>query len=223
MNLPAAVFFDLDGTLADTETAWRKAEEELCAQAGVAPSNDLLEHLVGVDMDSAARLLIDYTGLKWSVERINAYLLDRVNASLEQGVVWQPGMRELLTFLNTSQVKCGLVTSSPLSMARVVIDHLPKGSFDVIVTGDDVDSPKPHPEPYVRAAGLVGAQARDCIALEDSPTGVKSAMSAGCITVAIPHMVQVPAVKGLSRIPSARYLTAPVMEALMSGSTINNI
>ena len=64
-------------------------------------------------------------------------------------------------------------------------------SFDAVVPGDEVDNGKPHPEPYLTAAALLGAHPSDCLALEDSPTGVTAALAAGCRVVAIPHVAEV--------------------------------
>ena len=79
-----------------------------------------------------------------------------------------------------------LVTMSWRSLATAVVEALPEGTFAAVVTGDEVEHGKPHPEPYHAAARMLGVEARDCIAIEDSPTGVRSAVAAGVPTIAVP-------------------------------------
>ena len=64
--------------------------------------------------------------------------------------------------------------------------------FTVIVAGDHITNSKPHPEPYLRAAELIGVPPAECLAIEDSPTGVRSAVAAGCVVVAVPHIAPIP-------------------------------
>ena len=78
-------------------------------------------------------------------------------------------------------------------LADAVVAHLPPGTFTRTVVGDEVPRGKPHPDPYLAAAAAVGADPRDCVALEDSPNGARAARAAGCVVVGIPHVVDVPA------------------------------
>jgi len=84
-------------------------------------------------------------------------------------------------------------------LAGAVVEACPPGSFDVVVTGDRVTHGKPHPEPYETAVRDLGVEAGECVAIEDSPTGVRSAVAAGVPTLAVPHVVEVPAVEGAVR------------------------
>ena len=93
------------------------------------------------------------------------------------------------------------------SLADAVVDALPAGAFAAVVTGDEVDHGKPHPEPYRTGARLLGAAPEDCVAIEDSPTGVRSAVSAGVPTIAVPHVVTVPAMPGAVHLDSLVGLT----------------
>ncbi len=74
-------------------------------------------------------------------------------------------------------------------LADAVIGAAPVGSFAASITGDEVTSGKPDPEPYRAAAAALGVDPADCIAIEDSPTGVASALAAGCATLGVPHVV----------------------------------
>jgi beta-phosphoglucomutase-like phosphatase (HAD superfamily) len=76
--------------------------------------------------------------------------------------------------------------------ADQVVECLPSGSFRVSVTGDEVSRGKPHPDPYLLAAERLGVDARECVAIEDSPTGVRSALAAGCRVLGVPHVIEIP-------------------------------
>ena len=95
-----------------------------------------------------------------------------------------------------------MVTMSWRRLADAIVAELPRGSFAAIIVGDEVRQGKPHPEPYLAAARAPGSLTRDCVALEDSPTGVRSATSAGCQVIAIPHIVDVPPSRHLRRVDS---------------------
>ena len=101
-------------------------------------------------------------------------------------------------------------------LAEAVVGGLPEGTFGAVVTGDEVREGKPHPEPYLRAADLLGVDPRRCVAVEDSPTGVASAAAAGCVTVAVEGVVDVPPAPGLIRIGSLRDLTADRLEEMVA-------
>jgi HAD superfamily hydrolase (TIGR01509 family) len=119
-------------------------------------------------------------------------LLDRVVAQLRIEVPWRPGARELLAAVNNAGIPTALVTMSWKRFADQVVECLPSGSFRVSVTGDEVTRGKPHPDPYLLAAERLGVDARDCVAIEDSPTGVRSALAAGCRVLGVPHVIEIP-------------------------------
>ena len=87
-------------------------------------------------------------------------------------------------------------------LADAVIASAPPGSFVASITGDEVSNGKPHPEPYLAAAAALGVAPADCVAIEDSPTGVASALGAGCATLGVPHVVPVAAAPGLTLVDS---------------------
>ncbi len=98
--------------------------------------------------------------------------------------------------LRKKKVKTALVTMSMHRMAKQVVDAIGFDCFDVIVAGDDVRQGKPHPEPYLKAAELLGVDPHDCIAFEDSLTGLRSAEAAGTKAVGIKNIVEIPAQPG---------------------------
>lgn len=198
--LPAAVLWDMDGTLVDTEPYWIEAEHELVAAHGGVWNDEFAHQLVGNALEVSAQLIIDRSGIALSVPEIIDALLERVIAQVRVRVPWRPGARELLLELGALGVPSLLVTMSWRSLADTVVGNLPEGAFTALVTGDEVSHGKPHPEPYLAAARLVDVDPGHCVAIEDSPTGVRSATAAGVPTIAIPHVVPVPAIEGAVRI-----------------------
>ncbi|WP_246205160.1 HAD family hydrolase [Agromyces salentinus] len=186
---PAAALWDMDGTLVDTEPYWMAAEEELVGSFGGTWTHEDALQLVGSGLWESAKIFQDL-GVELDADAIVAWLTERVRQQLHEfGVPWRPGARELLLALREASVPTALVTMSVRAMADDVIKEIPFHAFDAIVTGDSVTNPKPHPEPYLTAAGELGVDIADCVAFEDSPTGVASAAAAGAITVGIPNIV----------------------------------
>lgn len=187
--LPAAVLWDMDGTLVDTEPYWIECELELVAAHGGTWSVEQAHSLVGSDLAVSGRRIAEEAGLALAPERIIDELLAGVIARIADAVPWRPGARELLAGLRQDGVPTALVTMSFRNLADAVLSRLPAGSFDASVTGDEVSRGKPDPEPYLAAARRLGVRAADCVAIEDSPTGVTSALAAGTAVVAVQHLV----------------------------------
>ena len=208
-DLPAAVLWDMDGTMVDTEPYWMAEQRALVDRYGGGWTQEHANQLIGCDlMDSAAYILahspIDLT----PVEIVNE-LLAGVVVRVTEHVPWRPGARELLASLGVSGVPCALVTMSWESLATAVVKNLPKGSFSAVITGDVVSHGKPHPEPYLAAARLLGVDLGACIAIEDSPPGVASAVAAGIPTIAVPHHVEVPETAGSVQISTLAGVNPP--------------
>jgi HAD superfamily hydrolase (TIGR01509 family) len=214
---PAAVLWDMDGTLVDTEPYWIEAEHELVAAHGGVWNDEFAHQLVGNALEVSAQLIIDQSGIGLSVPEVIDALLVRVIARVAERVPWRPGARELLLELGELDVPSVLVTMSWRSLADTVVRQLPDGAFHALVTGDEVSHGKPHPEPYLAAARLVGADPAACIAIEDSPAGVRSATAAGVPTIAIPHVVPVPQVDGAVHIDTLAGVTAADLTTIVSG------
>ncbi|WP_295121400.1 HAD family phosphatase [uncultured Leifsonia sp.] len=190
--MPAAVFWDMDGTLVDTEPYWMASEQELVGSFGGTWTHDDGLLLVGLGLWNSAEIL-QSRGVELSADEIVHWLTERVRERLvTQGVPWRPGARELLQSLRERGVRTALVTMSVRSMAEQIVSAIPFDAFDVIVSGDEVGEPKPHPEPYLRAAELLGVEPVDAVAIEDSLVGLSSAVASGATTIGVPHIVPLP-------------------------------
>ena len=203
---PAAVLWDMDGTIVDTEPYWIECEYELVAEFGGHWDQEKAHSMVGNDLRTSAAILRDQGGVDMPIDDIVNRLLDGVIARVQRKVPWRPGARDTLIALRKAKIPCALVTMSWARFADAVVKTLPAGTFDVVITGDEVTHGKPHPEPYLTAADRLGVRAKDCVAIEDSPTGVASAVAAGCRTFAIPNVVDVPTGRGYTVVRSLREL-----------------
>lgn len=183
----------MDGTVVDTEPYWMEAETELVAAHGGVWTHEDGLLLVGNGLwDSAA--VLQGRGVALHADAIVAHLTDHVRRLIEErGVPFRPGAQELLHELRQAGVPTALVTMSIRSMAEDIAAGIPFDAFDLIVAGDEVEQPKPHPDPYLRAARALGVDPKDCVAIEDSVTGLASAVAAGTIAVSVPHIVPIPA------------------------------
>jgi HAD superfamily hydrolase (TIGR01509 family) len=192
----------MDGTLVDTEPYWIECEYALVEAHGGAWSEHHAHQLVGGDLLISAAYIAEHGPVPLPPEEIVNVLLDGVVERVRRHIPWRPGAQELLTELAALRIPCALVTMSWRRFAEAVIDGLPAGTFAALVTGDEVEAPKPDPEPYLLAARLLGAAPEDCVAIEDSPRGVASATAAGVPTLAVRHVVPLEPAAGLTVVDS---------------------
>ncbi|HET6937212.1 MAG TPA: HAD family phosphatase [Nocardioides sp.] len=193
-----AVLWDMDGTLVDTEPYWIATEYAMAEKYGATWSEAHALQLVGSDLVDSGRYIQKVMGLSLSPAEIVEELLDGVVAMVERDVPWRPGAVELLDSLREAGVPCGLVTMSYQRFVAPILAHLPPETFRVVVTGDQVEYGKPHPEPYLTAAAALGVPAERCLAVEDSNTGAKSAEQAGCLVLVVEN--HVPVLEGPRRV-----------------------
>jgi HAD superfamily hydrolase (TIGR01509 family) len=189
--LPAAVLWDMDGTLVDTEPDWMAAETALLARFGRTWTPEQGLTLVGSGLQDAARVLQEH-GAELEVPVIVETLTDHVVARLERRVPWRPGALELLAAVRDAGVPTALVTMSIRRMAQTVADAVPFPGFDLIVSGSDVAHQKPHPDPYHRAAAGLGIDIGTAVAIEDSAPGLASAVTAGAAVIGVPNVLALP-------------------------------
>jgi HAD superfamily hydrolase (TIGR01509 family) len=187
---PAAVLWDMDGTLIDSEKLWTIALCELAGWLGGSLSQAARDAMVGSNMDRTMRILLAEVG-KLPEPAImaegTAWLDNRARELFEDGLDWRPGAREALVAVRAAGFATALVTSTERRLTEIALRTIGSEFFDVTVCGDEVDGQnKPLPEPYLRAARLLGVDPGDCVAVEDSPTGAVSAEAAGCTVLVVP-------------------------------------
>ena len=147
----AAVLWDMDGTLIDSEPIWIAQQFVLAEQHGATWSTEQGLALVGADMHDTA-LAMQAVGVDLDSTELVATLERAVIDSLRETVPWRPGVRELLAALRQQGIPCAIATTSSHEMADLVASAAPDGAFSVVVGSEDVTRTKPSPEPYLRAA-----------------------------------------------------------------------
>ncbi|MDI2098191.1 HAD family hydrolase [Ruicaihuangia caeni] len=181
---PAAILWDMDGTIVDTEPYWMEAEVALVREYGGEWGIDDAKQLIGQGLWHSARLLRS-KGVAMDEAAIIDELTDRVMAKIAERVPWRPGARELLSEAREAGLPMALVTMSFRRMADQVVEAIGFEVFDAIVTGDSVDHAKPHPQPYLLGAESIGVDAADSVAIEDSEPGLRSAVAAGATAIGV--------------------------------------
>ena len=218
--LPAAVLWDMDGTLVDTEPYWMAAEQALMVDFGLPWRAEDGLSMLGLPLLAAAEVLRGH-GVPLAAEVIVDRLLGSVVDAVAEAAPWQPGAHELLVALGAAGVPCALVTMSYRTLAEAVTRHAPPGSFAAVIAGDEVVHGKPHPEPYLRAAAALSVDITACVAIEDSPPGVASALASGARTLGIEHIVPVERRPGLSRVGTLSGIGLGELARIASGETID--
>ena len=184
---PKAVVFDLDGTLIDSEALVREAHFAACAQLGVTMSDAQFLALVGLHREANDVMLKSYYGEDFPLDTFIAHTRAHVG---ERVAPLKPGAGELMDALDELALPFALATSSRRPwVERHFTAHGLTERFRAIVTRQDCEEGKPHPEPYLKASALLGQAPMDVLALEDSHAGVRSAHAAGCMTVMTPDLL----------------------------------
>ncbi|MGW1062186.1 HAD family hydrolase [Micromonospora sp. NBC_01412] len=210
------MLFDMDGTLVDSEKLWDVALRELAAEYGGTLSAAARRAMVGTSMADSMRILHEDLGQPHRDPLVSTAWIDvRILELFRTGLRWRPGALALLGAVRAAGVPTALVTSSVRPLVEVALDTLGRDSFDVVVCGDEVDATKPHPEPYLTAARLLGVPIARCVAIEDSPTGVASALAAGAAVLAVPAEVPIAPADGVHQLASLTGADLELLAALL--------
>jgi HAD superfamily hydrolase (TIGR01509 family) len=216
----------MDGTLVDTEGLWSVTIRELAAHRGGELSAATREDLTGSSLDRTVRAVRAEVGLDpddpdgLAVD--GRWLIDRTAEIFGRGLPWRAGAREALAAVRASGLPTALVTSTYRELTDVALDTIGRGFFDVTVCGDEVSATKPDPSPYRRAAELLGVDPRACVAVEDSPTGTRSAVAAGATVLVVPAEVIVEDGERRVHRESLVGLTVDDLRAMLTGETADH-
>ncbi len=185
-----AVVFDMDGLLIDSEVLYQKAALQSARALGFTMDKNLQLQTVGLPSDETEILLRREMGPEFPFEEYDYNLREWLGAQLMAHVPVKPGVRELLSLLEQLEIPAAVATSTGREAAN---HHLSRADlaphFETIVTRDDVENGKPHPEPFLLAAERLEVEPENCLALEDSHNGVRSAHGAGMQTIMVPDML----------------------------------
>ena len=188
-----AVIFDMDGVLIDTEKHYNIAWCEAAKQAGY--TDFTREHalmLRSCDARAASKMMKGIFG-----EQFDYYAIREIRRTIvakrlaKYGLEKKPGLYEFLAFLNKKGIKTAVATATPLELTLQHLEKIGvKDQFDKIVSAKQVENGKPAPDVYLYACEQIGEQPKDCIAVEDSPNGIRSAYAAGCMPVMVPDLTE---------------------------------
>jgi len=190
-----AVLFDMDGTLVDSEKLWEVALQVLYSRLGGELTPAVREATVGGSAESLMQIIYTDLGLDPDADEMAAHsdwMHDYTADLFDGGLPWCDGARELLDTLAESAVPMALVTNTRRALTERALDSIGRHYFAASVCGDEVVRAKPAPDPYQRAAALLGFEPAQCLAIEDSVTGAASAEDAGCPVLVVPNDVEVP-------------------------------
>lgn len=215
-DFPAAVLFDHDGTLVNSEPQWAVAKRAVADRYGVGWSTEDDLATLGRTVPTSARLMVE-RGAGGTVEAITAELGRAVADSLTGEVPFLPGMRALLDELERAGIPGAVVTNALTVVARGTASGAPE-VLRVVVSQEDVEHAKPHPEPYLRAARLLGVDPARCVAVEDSQTGAASAAAAGMPVVVVPGELPVEPAPGFVPVDAHTDVTLAFLRSLGPGA-----
>jgi HAD superfamily hydrolase (TIGR01509 family) len=190
MATRAAVVFDNDGLLLDTEKAWTRAEETLFARRGRVFTIEHKRSLIGSARVAAAMKLEAMLQREGEGEALMDELHGLVMEEALAGVEPRPGALALLERLAGAGVPVAVASNSQREFVQrtLAVAGLLDGRFVTVVSVEDIAQPKPAPDIYLEACRRLGAEPGECVALEDSPTGVTAAAAAGMYVVGVPYL-----------------------------------
>ncbi|MFD6184240.1 HAD family hydrolase [Streptomyces goshikiensis] len=211
-----AVLLDMDGTLVDTEGFWWEIEVDVFGELGHRLDEAWRDVVVGGPMTRSAAFLIESTGAAITLMELSVLLNERFEARIADQVPLMPGAERLLAELARHNVPTALVSASHRRVIDRVLRALGPERFALSVAGDEVPRTKPHPDPYLIAAGTLGAHPSRCAVIEDTATGVAAAEAAGCRVVAVPSVGVIPPAPGRTIVRSLEDVDLSFLRSLIT-------
>jgi mannitol-1-/sugar-/sorbitol-6-/2-deoxyglucose-6-phosphatase len=182
-----AVIFDLDGVLADSEPWWNEIDAKLLAEYSVTYRGEYHQNVLGVSYRLAVEFYKKAFGLSASVEKLMRLRGEMATEFFANRVGLFPSAKEVLQELRKMKLRLAVATSSLSASARPFLDrHELTWFFDVIVTGDEIERGKPHPDIYLCAAEKLGVPANVCLVIEDALSGIAAGKAANMRVAAVP-------------------------------------
>ncbi len=185
-----AVIFDMDGTLLDTERLALIAWGEAARQMNINVSHDVLLRTVGRDGQDTRKIIREAVGDDKDIDALDVLTHEIHRGHLEEGAPLKAGARELLQRLRDAGVPMVLATSTPYGGAESRLRKVGLWKyFSGAACGDQVERGKPFPDIFLLAAQRCGVEPAQCVAIEDSPAGLRAAKAAGMTTIMVPDLV----------------------------------
>ena len=193
MGVPAAVVFDLDGVLIESEQVWDAAREELVRERGGKWDERATTDMMGMSSKEWSSYMHERLGVPITPAEINDDVVRRVTAAYRERLPILPHAIETVQEL-ARRWRLGVASSSNRPIIELVLDRMGvRNCFDAVVSSEEVERGKPAPDVYIAAARQLGVEPGDCVAVEDSTNGIKAAGAAGMRTIAVPNRELPPA------------------------------
>ena len=182
------ILFDMDGVILDTEKLYTRFWQEAANVLGYPMTKEQAMGLRSLNREFGAAKMQSYFDVPVNYEEVRNKRIELMNAFIEkEGVELKPGIRELLAYLKEKGIKTAIATSSPIERTEKYLETVGlTGAFDKLISGYMVKKGKPEPDIYQLAAREIGLLPQECLAIEDSPSGLLSANRAGCYPVMVP-------------------------------------
>jgi HAD superfamily hydrolase (TIGR01509 family) len=188
-QLPAAILFDLDGTLVDSEPLWSASERAMADRHGSRWTEDDARSTIGKPL-AVTIAEMRALGLPLTADEALTELLVVMVGHHSHGVTWMPGVEALLATIGEAKVPAAIVSASFRRVIDSVLAAAPEGAFAHSVAGDEVHANKPEPEPYLTAAKLLGVPIEHSLVIEDSVSGATSGVTAGAHVLVVPSNLE---------------------------------
>ena len=181
-----AVVFDLDGLLIDSEVVWNRVRSDVAAERGVAWTEGDQRAVMGVSTAAWTAYMIDRLGLDLTPGAVQKLVVERMVASYKEHIPFKPGAAQLVA-LAGEHYPLALASGSVRELIDLVVAS-PEltNCFQVVVSADEVERGKPHPDVFLEAAHRLGVPPEACVCLEDSGHGVDAGKAAGMRVIAVP-------------------------------------
>ena len=182
------ILFDMDGVILDTEKLYTRFWQEAANALGYPMTKEQAMGLRSLNREFGATKMQSYFDVPVNYEEVRNKRIELMNAFIEkEGVELKPGIKELLSYLKEKGIKTAIATSSPIERTEKYLASVGlTGAFDKLISGYMVQKGKPEPDIYELAAREIGLTPQECLAIEDSPSGLLSASRAGCYPIMVP-------------------------------------
>jgi HAD superfamily hydrolase (TIGR01509 family) len=194
----AAVVFDLDGVLIDSEQVWDGVRREVAGDLGGRWTDEATEAMQGMSTPEWARYLVQQVGVRGTPDDVAAEVIRRMADRYRRDLPLLPGAVEAVRAVS-GHWPLGLASSSPPDLIRTVLAAAGLSDrFRAVVSSEQVSRGKPAPDVYLAAAEALGVPAAASVAVEDSANGLRAAAAAGMAVVAVPNLHYPPAEDALA-------------------------
>jgi HAD superfamily hydrolase (TIGR01509 family) len=184
---PAAVIFDLDGVLLDSESAWVEVKKEFTEETGGRWEERARVEMLGMSSTEWSRYMHDELGVPVSPEKISSEVADRLVERYRRRLPLLPGAIEAVRSL-ARQWPLGLASSSNRNVIDLALEEAGLAEdFKATVSSEEVERGKPAPDVYLEAARRLEVDPAACVAIEDSTNGIRSAHAAEMAVIAVPN------------------------------------